>query len=193
MRDASRTRARIEAEAVRLFAAKGIDATSVRDIAAAVGVAEGALYRHFPSKEALARTIFLEGYAELANRIVAAGAEARPIAAIVRDVVDLFCTLFDENRPLFSVLLLTQHVHLSQAPWQPERNVVEAVKRIFVAAIDRGDLPPQDADLLTAIALGIVAQPATFTIYGRLQGPLADRAPALSAAVLAAARCGVVG
>jgi len=189
MRDGSKTRARIEAEALRLFADKGIDATSVRDIAAAVGVAEGALYRHFPSKEALARTLFLEGYADLALRVVAAGHGARPIAEIVRDVVGLFCALFDENRPLFSVLLLTQHAHLSRAPIEPERNVVEAVKRIFAAAIDRGELPPQDADQLAAVALGIVAQPAIFTIYGRLHGPLGDRAAALTAAVLAAARC----
>jgi AcrR family transcriptional regulator len=189
MRDGAKTRARIEAEALRLFAGKGIDATSVRDIAAAAGVAEGALYRHFPSKEALARTLFLEGYADLAARVVEAGSGARPIADIVRDVVGLFCTLFDENRPLFSVLLLTQHAHLGAAPARPERNVVEAVRQIFAAAIDRGELPAQDADQLTAVALGMVAQPAIFTIYGRLQGPLKHRAAALSAAVLAAARC----
>ena len=60
MRDGTRTRARIETEALRLFATKGIDATSVRDIAGAVGVAEGALYRHFPGKGTLSRTLFLD-------------------------------------------------------------------------------------------------------------------------------------
>jgi hypothetical protein len=33
----------------------------------------------------------------------------------------------------------------------------------------------------------VVAQPAVFTIYGRLEGPLSGRVPAMSAAVLALA------
>lgn len=193
MRDGSKTRARIEAEALRLFAEKGIDATSVRDIAAAVGVAEGALYRHFPGKEALVRSLFLTGYADLATRIHAAGEAGRPIAETAGAVVDLFCALFDDDRPLFSLLLLTQHAHLAEVPAEPRRNVVEAVKRIFAAAIARGDLPAQDADQLTAMALGIVGQAATFTIYGRLAGRLGGRAAALSRAVLAAARSAAPG
>lgn len=188
MRDGSKTRARIETEALRLFAEKGIDGTSVRDIAAAVGVAEGALYRHFPAKEALARSLFLTGYADLATRILATGEAGRPIAETVGAVVGLCCALFDENRPLFSLLLLTQHAHLAEVPAEPQRNVVEAVKQIFSAAISRGELPAQDADEITAMALGIVGQAATFTIYGRLTGPLGHRAPVLTRAVLAAAR-----
>ena len=57
-RDGAATKARIEREALRLFASKGVDATSVRDIALAVGVADAALYRHFASKEDIGRVIF---------------------------------------------------------------------------------------------------------------------------------------
>ena len=41
-----------------------------------------------------------------------------------------------------------------------------------------GDLPDQDADLATALVLGVVLQPVTFSAYGRLPatlGPIADR------------------
>ena len=40
----------IRAEAIRLFAAKGFQATRVREIAVACRVNEATLYRHFPSK-----------------------------------------------------------------------------------------------------------------------------------------------
>jgi len=49
------TRERLVSEAMRLFSAKGFEATSVSQIEAAAGLAagSGALYRHFKSKEAL--------------------------------------------------------------------------------------------------------------------------------------------
>jgi AcrR family transcriptional regulator len=188
MRDGSKTRAKIEIEALRLFAEKGVAGTSVRDIASAVGVAEAALYRHFPSKDALSRTLFLEGYARLAKEVVAAGETHYPFETRVRRIVEIFCDLFDENRPLFSFLLLSQHAHLAEVPVGREGNIAEAVKDILVRAIRQKDIPDGDADLLTALALGIVAQPAIFTIYGRLQGPLSSRAPDLARAICAAVR-----
>jgi AcrR family transcriptional regulator len=48
--------------ATSLFADKGIDATSMRDIANAAGIREAAIYRHFNGKEELARDIFLSWY-----------------------------------------------------------------------------------------------------------------------------------
>jgi AcrR family transcriptional regulator len=43
--------------ATEVFAEKGYSAGSMREIAARVGVSEPALYRHFPGKEAIFRTI----------------------------------------------------------------------------------------------------------------------------------------
>src|SRR5229473_7549669 len=48
--------------ATSLFAEKGIDGTSMRDIAEAAGVREAAIYRHFAGKDDLAREIFLSWY-----------------------------------------------------------------------------------------------------------------------------------
>jgi len=48
--------------ATSLFAARGIDGVSMRDIANAAGVREAAIYRHFAGKDELARDIFLSWY-----------------------------------------------------------------------------------------------------------------------------------
>jgi AcrR family transcriptional regulator len=55
MRAPTPTRERIVIEAMRLFSAKGFDATSVSQIEAAAGLSagSGALYRYFKSKDAL--------------------------------------------------------------------------------------------------------------------------------------------
>lgn len=188
MRDGSKTRAKIVTEALRLFAEKGVAGTSIRDIAGAVGVAEAALYRHFPSKDALSRTLFLDGYARLAADILAADQAHAEFDAKIARMVEVFCDLFDEDRALFTFLLLSQHAHLAEVPDEASKNVVAAVYSIFAEAMRRGEIPKRDTDLLTAMALGIVAQPAIFTLYGRLRGSLRSHAPQLAQAIRALIR-----
>jgi AcrR family transcriptional regulator len=60
-------------EAARLFATSGFRGVTTRDVAARVGITEAALYRHFPSKEAIYAAI-------LEERMLAAD----PLAAVER-------------------------------------------------------------------------------------------------------------
>ena len=53
-----RTRDLILEEALKLFSEKGIKETTVRDIAKAVGITEGAIYRHFDSKDQIVYELF---------------------------------------------------------------------------------------------------------------------------------------
>lgn len=53
----SPTRERILEEALTLFSSKGYRAATMRDIAAAVGVRQGAIYNHFKNKEAILETL----------------------------------------------------------------------------------------------------------------------------------------
>jgi AcrR family transcriptional regulator len=57
----SDTKQRILDVAIELFAARGFHESSMRDIAARVGIEAPSLYAHYASKEAILRTI-LEGY-----------------------------------------------------------------------------------------------------------------------------------
>src|SRR5437899_1439078 len=59
----------IERAALRLFVTRGVRGTTVRDIAADAGVAEGTLYRHWRSKRDLARTLFRASAAALADDV----------------------------------------------------------------------------------------------------------------------------
>jgi AcrR family transcriptional regulator len=58
----SRRAAEILDAARVLFARNGYESTSVSDIAGAVGVADGAIYRHFPSKRAVLYEVIREFY-----------------------------------------------------------------------------------------------------------------------------------
>jgi AcrR family transcriptional regulator len=185
MRDGARTRDRILTESLALFAQRGIDGASVRDIAQAVGVAEGALYRHFRSKDEIAREIFLDNYAALAADVLAIAARPEPFEQRLAGLVARFARLFDENQALFAFLLINQHRHLGEVDTAPDRNPVAAVSAVLAQAMERGEIARGDPDLAAAMALGLVVQPAVFHLYGRLSGPLADRVPAIARAALA--------
>lgn len=79
----TRTKDSIRAQALRLFAAKGYEAVSMRDIAGAVGVQPGAIYNHFPNKQQLLFALLSEHMERLAEAWGEAAAEL-PADPIVR-------------------------------------------------------------------------------------------------------------
>ena len=60
-RDDGNRRHELLTQAARLFRLKGFDATSTRDIAAAVGMHSGSPFYHFKSKDALLYAVMEEG------------------------------------------------------------------------------------------------------------------------------------
>jgi AcrR family transcriptional regulator len=179
------TRARIESAAIRLFVEKGVTETTVRDIAQAVGMSEGALYRHFVSKEQLVWLLFERHYVEFAGRLMAlAHAESTTrdrLAAMIRG----FCRAHDENPVLFRFMLFAQHGQLGKLSAETP-TPVNAVRHVLVQGLAAGELPAQDADLATALVFGVVLEPAQFAAYGRGPSELETVSERLVAAAWAA-------
>ncbi|RXF70799.1 TetR/AcrR family transcriptional regulator [Hansschlegelia zhihuaiae] len=177
------TRARIEAAALALFAERGVDGVSVRDIAQRVGVTEGALYRHFPSKDGLARALFLSRYGRLAREIEAIRAERADFPGRLEALVRMFAEAFDEDPAGFAYVLVSQHEHLRDLEAASSDNAVEALGRVFSDAMASGEIPQGDVAFVTALALGLVVQPAIFRIYGRLDRPPSAYAAEITTAI----------
>jgi AcrR family transcriptional regulator len=178
MRPKDQTKELIARTALTLFVEKGIDGATIRDIAAAAGIAEGTLYRHYPGKDALAWDLFSRNFTAFAlelNRIQAGQATLRAkLDAMVRQ----FCAFFDDDPVLFSYLLLAQHGQLQKVtPDMP--NPVEVVREVLAAGMDRGEIPAGDPNVAAAMVLGIVLQVAIFKIYQRLTQSLTSLAEVL--------------
>ncbi len=161
---------RIEEVAVGLFAAKGVAETTIKDIARGSGLSEGALYRHFASKDDLVWRTFQHHYVALAARLgSAAGRETatrEKLAAMIREI----CQAHDDDATLFTFLVFVQHGQLSRLD-AGTPTPVTVFRDVIASGIAHGDLPAQDADLATAFVLGLVLQPMTFAAYGRLGDP----------------------
>lgn len=179
------TISRIEKGAIALFAHKGVAETTIRDIAGAAGLSEGALYRHFTSKDDLVWRTFQHHYLALAARLASAAGRETTTRAKLAAMIHEICQAHDDDPGLFHFLVFVQHGQLRRLD-AGTPTPVTVFREVIAAGLTHGDLPAQDADLATALVLGLVLQPMTFLAYGRLAGPQAAYAAPIERAAWAA-------
>lgn len=178
---------RVERAALELFAADGFDGVSIAKIAATAGVSQGALYRHYASKEELAWTLFSTAYLSASADLDAIRASGAEFDARVTAMVAHFCALYDDDPALFRFMLIAQHGFLPRVQ-KGSRTPVDAIVDVVSDAVAEKQLQPIDPATGAAVIMGAILQTATFHIYGRLRGPLSARAPALARAAIAAVK-----
>lgn len=180
---AGTTKARIERAALGLFVEKGVEAATTRDISAAAGVSEGALYRHFKGKEEIASVLFRAIHERLAALVREAGAVDGDLAAKTNAIVDAYCETADDDWALFSYHLLALARFLPTPPGADDP--VTATEDIIADAMARGEIAVGDKKIIAAMALGVVQQTALHKVYGRLTGPMSAYASGFKAAITA--------
>lgn len=146
-------RDRILDAAFDLFARRGYEAVSTRDIATAAGVGPASMFKHFPSKEALGRELWALALAPI-ERAMTQLAEAAPDPAeAVRGSVALLYRMYDERPRALALLIFPPH---DFTPWQTDPANPASVRRVLQR------LTRQDDD-------------GAAVLWGALTGPLADR------------------
>ena len=178
-------RDKVEKAALDLFAAKGVDGVSIAEIAAAAGVAQGALYRHYASKDELAWTLFSTAYRRTGVELDAIREREPDFSSRIAAMVRHFCALYDSEPALFRFMLIAQHDLLPRIG-PKERTPVDAIADTVSAAIKAGEIGSVDPQAAAAVIMGSVLQTAVFHIYGRLRERLIRRAPDLARAAIAA-------
>lgn len=174
----------IEDAAIRLFASKGLSRTTIRDIAAAAGVTEGALYRHYPGKDEMAWALFVRELdrftRDLGDRLfdpVLAG------AARLEAGIRFMYGYYAEDPVTFQFIMLTQHGFPGEKLLNEETNPNDMAVRFIAGLMDRGEIPAGDPVAMAGMVMGLVLQPLVMHCYGRLQ-----LNPALVDSVVAAAK-----
>lgn len=143
--------------AARLFAKHGFHGVSIADIGAAVGISGPALYRHFPSKEALLAEM-LVGISEH----LLAGGRATAIAA--RDPHDALAALvefqadFAQREPELIVVQDRDLANLPAATRRRVRQLQRTYVEIWVETLQRAHpgLPADSARIAAHGAFGLL-------------------------------------
>jgi AcrR family transcriptional regulator len=131
------TKRRIEAAALQLFAAKGFEATGIRDIADRAGLSTAALYHYMGSKDELLVAFMVESMTELIRAARAAlegcADPAEQLAALVRTHVG-FHTL-DAQRSLVADDELRA---VSDVAFTKVMQLRDGYERLWAETLDRG-------------------------------------------------------
>ena len=173
----------IAKEAVRLFVRQGVAATTIRDIAQAAKVAEGTLYRHYASKEELARDLLVKNLTSFTEHLdIFVFAEAKlalQIAALTRS----FAEAYQKNEDLARFILFQHASELSGVPKKmrtPRHLIVDMLNR----ARKTGEIAKEnDIEVLASLILGALSQWLLGKAYGEIKGDLVDSAAQVSAAL----------
>ena len=102
---AEETGLRILETALDLFRQEGFESATIRDIARKAGVATGAAYYYYPSKDAIVMDFYQRACAEMQPKIEAALSEVNGLEKRLREVIRVKLAHFAPNRGVLRALL----------------------------------------------------------------------------------------
>jgi AcrR family transcriptional regulator len=164
------TRARILETALATFRERGFEKATMRDVAAAAGVATGAAYYYFDSKDALVMAFYQRAQEEFRPLLEAALAEGHAFETRIRRLIEVKLEYFAPNRQLMAAL--TAHID-PEHPLSPFSEATRPVREqdigFFARAVEESkirlprNIAPYLPRLLWLYQMGIIL----FWVYDR--------------------------
>lgn len=168
-------RERILDTSLRLFAQRGVDATSLQAIADELGITKAAVYHHFQAKNQIILEVLREGLEGLGSAVEEASLVETPDArawVVVRALADLIVA----HRPSYAVMM---NDHAVEAVMRAEPHVAAILDGMESALL--GPEPTPDRRLAVALFVAALNAPTRPS----LRGDAAPSDDALHARVLA--------
>jgi TetR/AcrR family transcriptional regulator, repressor of fatR-cypB operon len=158
--------------ALDLFATRGVDGVTIRDIAAETGFTNPAMFRHFKNKEELAQSLFEVCYRRLAHGFLQPGATLESVLerglALVEESPESVHFVVENLRRYWRALPAEIRAHSLLGSM---RRLIEAEQR---AGKVRADADPNLAAALVLGALSQIARMAHFKELSKPPGALTD-------------------
>jgi len=167
------TRARILAAAMDLFRRKGFEETTMREIAGEAGMATGAAYYYFDSKDAIVLAFYDQAQAEMVPRLEEALARTKDLKERLRALLEIKLRYFEPNRRLLAALAVHTDPEHSLSPFSARTSTIrerdiEFFERALAGSRVRlpADLGPHLPKILWIYQMGLIL----FWIHDRSPG-----------------------
>ncbi|MTJ50384.1 TetR/AcrR family transcriptional regulator [Dolichospermum sp. UHCC 0259] len=152
-------RTRILQAAQRLFAAKGFEGTTTRDLAQTAGVAEGTLFRHFANKKAILVEVATSGWVDILTDLLTELSEMGSYKAIAQVMRRRMWNL-QKNADIMRVCFMEVQFHpdlRDRIQTEVIDKMTDVAEAFFQTAIDKGIYRQMDAKLGAKVFLGLFA------------------------------------
>jgi AcrR family transcriptional regulator len=153
------TRNRILQAAQRLFARRGYDGTTTRDLAQAAGVAEGTLFRHFENKKAILIEVATKGWVEILTDLLTELSEMGSYKAVAQ-VMRRRMMRISENADMMRVCFMEAQFHpelRDRIQSEVIMKMTDVAEAFFQTAMDRGIYRRTNPKIVAQVFLGMFA------------------------------------
>jgi AcrR family transcriptional regulator len=157
-RTKAQNRAAILDAAREVFAELGYDAAGVRDVIRRTDLASGTFYNYFPDKESVFRAVLDSSAQEIRRRLRTVRGSASTLESFVGDAYRAWFEFLVEDRLMFELMQRNAGT-IRELFGDPILGAgVEELLDDLRAAIQRGDLPPLDADYMAGAMAGVALE-----------------------------------
>ncbi|MFJ3957603.1 TetR/AcrR family transcriptional regulator [Arthrobacter sp. NPDC090010] len=191
---AERRRAQLIEVARSLFAEKGLDATSIEEIAAVAGVSKPVVYEHFGAKERLYSAVVEVESAALLDAITGSLAEPAPARVLLERAALALLGYIEGHTQGFRILVR------DAPPSDPAGRystilgaITRRVAHILAAEFAQRGYAERDAALYAQMLVGMVATTGQWWLDARTQDPEAPAKDDVAAHIVNLAWNGLTG
>jgi len=157
-RRAAQRRRQILDAAARVFACRGYERATTREIASEADVAEGTIYNYFAGKQELLLALAEDVRLEFVQAIVGLRTEGDPHAEIVRGVGGVLRVLADKAEVIRGLItgLWDSEVGFRGYLIPGSQQLIAHVQRLLSTAAEQGKLKAHDSELVARMVAGMV-------------------------------------
>ena len=186
------TRARILDAALACFAEAGYEQTTIARIRERSGVSNGALFHHFPTKEAIVDALYVDAIESFQQGLwELLQTRSRSLRAALGGAISHQLRWIEQNQDRARFLYMRGHLDwdspASAQLQELNRSLAQAYREWMAPLVERGQIRPMSMLMLNAIVTGPVHAIAGRWLAGQLHSPLyayADELADAAAAVL---------
>ena len=154
-RQAARRRAQLIDSALDVFATKGVEGATVKELSEAAGVAQGLLYHYFRSKEELLRAALERHYFLPELRRITSPDRNRPAGEVLLEVAEGFAAILREHQQLVQVMLreAPSNPAVAERLERARREGVRLLGEYLASRVAAGELRPHDTEAAARLLL----------------------------------------
>jgi len=168
------TKQEIINKSITLFGQRGVDATSLQDIADACVLRKASLYSHFNGRDAIVTEAYKYALGVYHDAMLDATASYQDAPERINAMLDVIIDLHDQDSDMFRFLVMNQYSQIAFPEVVNNQNVIQTLKDIIDKGKASRDIKTDiDSNILALSIAGVLIQQSIGIMFKRLDSKMA--------------------